>query len=405
MPAPDEATIAQYIERAALSADHWHALTKAAAILRKHRQPGGKVLRDWAMDVFGGLATQPKGTTASKRPRDALRNHAIVESVTRRLATVDRCEGEGNEVRSFSTFAPKAMNGRKLAGMDDMLTSRSVVIPMTRARKLLPELRADRDPVGDDLKRQCAGWAADNEAALREADPDTGGRIGRIAQVWRPLFAIADTAGGEWPERARKAADALNTQAAAFADGETLGTMLLADIREVFVNRQNPERIPSAVLDEALRLLPERPWAAMPKSGKQITAQARGRMLADYGVNAETLRFDDGKDAKDYKRAAFVNAWNAYLPEGDGNRTVEPLTCLETRDFRDSQTVGDDPGINGSDDAETPAEQGMSTVQRFENRGTRGNGADSAPVPVSLPSQPPDTERAGDAYRRRRDGE
>ena len=70
---------------------------------------------------------------------------------------MDRCEGEGNEVRSFSTFAPKAMNGRKLAGMDDMLTSRSVVIPMTRARKLLPELRADRDPVGDDLKRQSVG--------------------------------------------------------------------------------------------------------------------------------------------------------------------------------------------------------------------------------------------------------
>ena len=43
--APDEATIAQYTECAASSADHWDALTKAAAILRKHRQPGGEVLR------------------------------------------------------------------------------------------------------------------------------------------------------------------------------------------------------------------------------------------------------------------------------------------------------------------------------------------------------------------------
>ena len=125
-----------------------------------------------------------------RRDGDPVRG-IILAGFTRRLATVDRCEGEGNEVRSFSTFAPKAMNGRKLAGMDDMLTSRSVVIPMTRARKLLPELRADRDPVGDDLKRQCARWAADNEAALREADPDTDGRI---AQVWRPLLAIADAA-------------------------------------------------------------------------------------------------------------------------------------------------------------------------------------------------------------------
>lgn len=87
MPAPIEATIAQYIERAESSADHWDALKKAAAILRRHRQPGGKVLRDWAMDVFGGLAKQPKGSTASKWPRDALHDYAIVEAI----AALERC--------------------------------------------------------------------------------------------------------------------------------------------------------------------------------------------------------------------------------------------------------------------------------------------------------------------------
>ena len=145
----------------------------AAALFRIIERDGPTILIDEAQHFL------------KRRDGDPMRG-IILAGFTRRLATVDRCEGEGNEVRSFSTFAPKAMNGRKLAGMDDMLTSRSVVIPMTRARKLLPELRADRDPVGDDLKRQCAGWAADNEAALREADPDTGGRIGRIAQVMAP---------------------------------------------------------------------------------------------------------------------------------------------------------------------------------------------------------------------------
>ena len=330
----------------------------AAALFRIIERDGPTILIDEAQHFL------------KRRDGDPMRG-IILAGFTRRLATVDRCEGEGNEVRSFSTFAPKAMNGRKLAGMDDMLTSRSVVIPMTRARKLLPELRADRDPVGDDLKRQCARWAADNEAALREADPDTGGRIGRIAQVWRPLFAIADAAGGEWPERARKAADALNTQAAAFADGETLGTMLLADVREVFREKGDPERIQSKDLDTALIALPERPWEAMPKTGKSITAQARGRMLAEYGIHAKTLRFDGGRNAKGYERASFVEAWTAYLADDDGLQTVEPLTCPATRDFRDPQTVDGGSGVNGSDDAEIPAKQGLSTVQRFENRGTQ----------------------------------
>lgn len=181
--------------------------------------------------------------------------------------------------------------------------------------------------------------------------------------------------------------------------------MLLADVREVFREKGDPERIQSKGLDAALRTLPERPWAAMPKTGRPITAQARGRILAEYGIHAKTLRFDGGRDAKGYERASFVEAWTAYLADDDGLQTVEPLTCPATRDFRDSQTVDGGSGVNGSDDAEIPAKQGVSTVQRFENRGTRGNGADSAPAPVPLSKLPPGTPTAGDAYRRRRDGE
>ena len=85
----------------------------------------------------------------------------------KRFATVERCEGEAHEVRAFSTFCPKALNGRKLAAIDDMLTSRSVVVPMMRATRPLPELRADRDPAGEDLRRQCARWRAQAEAWLK----------------------------------------------------------------------------------------------------------------------------------------------------------------------------------------------------------------------------------------------
>jgi len=87
---------------------------------------------------------------------------------------------------------------------------------------------------------------------------------------------------------------------------------LLADVRRVFADRGDPKRIASAELDRALHALPARPWGAMPKTGKPITPQARGRLLAAVGVRAKTLEFD-GKDAKGYERAAFRAAWRALL--------------------------------------------------------------------------------------------
>ena len=363
----------------------------AAAIIRGIERDGPTLLFDEAQHFL------------NRRPDDPIRG-ILLAGFTKRFAMVERCEGDGHEVRVFSTFCPKAMNGRKLATIDDMLTSRSVVIPMMRAKKPLPELRADRDPVGEDVRRQCARWRDDHLSALREANPDVGARIGRVAQVWRPLLAIADTAGGGWPAKARAAADALAALAGTFSDGETLGTMLLADVRAVFEAKRDPERIKSGDLDEALRALPERPWESMPKTHKPITAQARGRMLASYGVNAQTLRFE-GVATKGYMRAAFADAWNAYLPEGDGDRTVEPLQSLETRDFNDSRTVAGNGGRNGSECAETPAKQGSATVQRFENRGSRREAApEPSRDPPANPGQNP-VGRLGDAYRRATDGE
>lgn len=52
---------------------------------------------------------------------------------------------------------------------------------------------------------------------------------------------------------------------------------LLADVRGVFADRGDPERIASAELDRALHALPARPWGAMPNTDKPITPQARGR--------------------------------------------------------------------------------------------------------------------------------
>ena len=245
-----------------------------------------------------------------RRPEDPIRG-ILLASFNRRFAFVDRCEGDDHEPRSYSTFAPKAMNGCKLAALDDMLTSRSVTIPMTRARKRYPDLRADRDPVGDDLRRKCARWRDDNMTALNAADPDMGGLFGRIADVWRPLFAIADTAGGEWPQLARHAATTLVSQTSAIASGDTVGVQLLKDIRQVFADQGDPDRISTADLDHVLHTMPERPWETL-SNGKPMTSQKRGKMLTDYGIHTTKVR--DGERTRNvYLKSAFETAWKAWL--------------------------------------------------------------------------------------------
>ena len=66
------------------------------------------------------------------------------------------------------------------------------------------------------LDAQCqkiARWASDHEEELRNSDPMTPeGLNDRSADNWRPLLAIADCVGGDWPERARQATKSLEEE-------------------------------------------------------------------------------------------------------------------------------------------------------------------------------------------------
>ena len=361
----------------------------AAAIIRSIERDRPTLLFDEAQSFL-------------KRKTDDPTRGILLAGFTLRFASVERCAGDLNEPRRYSTFAPKAMNGINLAGVDDKLTSRSIVIPMMRATKSLPELRADRDPVGEDVRSRCARWADDNRAALREADPDMRGRIGREAQPWRPLFAVADMAGGDWPKQIREAADNLAAKAATFADSKTLGVMLLEDVRTVFGSR---DRIKSKDLDAALIELPERPWKTYGRGDKPLTPAARGRILAVYGIRSETLRFPDNTDSKGYKRTDLETAWASYLSEPGADQPVDPLTSCKTRHFEDSRPVDDTSSVNGSDALGNPTKQGGSMGQRVgaEVKEERELKTDALPVP--LLSQPPLKSAAAEAYQRAKDGE
>ena len=137
---------------------------------------------------------------------------AVVNSGWTRGMGVPRCHPETHEPEIFSTFGPKAI-GIKGRNLPDTTLGRSIVIEMRRKKS--DERADDFEHIDNDKlvtsRRLLARWAADNLKALAAARPTLPeGFQNRLAANWRPLLAVADVAGWEWPELARTAAKALS---------------------------------------------------------------------------------------------------------------------------------------------------------------------------------------------------
>jgi hypothetical protein len=139
------------------------------------------------------------------------------------------------------------------------------------------------------------------------------GLFNRAADNWRPLFAIADAAGGGWRERLAKAAAAL---APDDTDAEGRGVRLLADVKAIFdkrdVDRQEADKLASADLCEALAADATGQWADY-KHGKPIGQAQLANVLKPFGIIPGTVRIGKATP-KGYERTAFAEAWSRYLP-------------------------------------------------------------------------------------------
>src|SRR5580765_6635537 len=117
-----------------------------------------------------------------------------------------RCQGGDNAVRAFNAFAPVVISG--IGSLHETLRSRSIRLVLLKATEQeQKELRARFDSRHTEIEailcRKLARWAHDNFAALQACDPPMPpGAYNRVADNWRPIFAIAQIAGGDWPQLA-----------------------------------------------------------------------------------------------------------------------------------------------------------------------------------------------------------
>jgi putative DNA primase/helicase len=119
----------------------------------------------------------------------------------------------------------------------------------------------------------------------------------RASDAWEFCIAIADLAGGEWPERARAAA--LEVSGDGAVENESTRIKLLSDIREIF-DDTGAETLFSEEIVKKLFELNNRPWTEWGKDRKPITPTAMSRLLSDLlppGVKPGSV-WKTGKSAK-----------------------------------------------------------------------------------------------------------
>jgi putative DNA primase/helicase len=221
-----------------------------------------------------------------------------------------RCEGDNNEVRAFAVFGPAVVCG--IGSLPGTLHDRSIVIRLERAKPGEVRQRFDPRHVEHEMElcRKLARFVADNMTALELSDPKLPDcAFNRLADNWRPLFAIAEIAGGDWPKHAADAFTKLTRSADVDAQG--IGTMLLADIRDIF-DRIEDDPVSVADLVDALVEMEDRPWPEF-SHGKPITKVKFSRMLKRFGI-VSTVKRKGETTFRGYDRAKFNDAFARYTP-------------------------------------------------------------------------------------------
>jgi hypothetical protein len=236
---------------------------------------------------------------------------ALLNAGYRRGATVGRCAVYGKTVapEELPAYAAVALAG--INTLPDTVASRAVLIHM---RRRAPDEAVEsfrfrlHAPQGHALRDRLASWmagVAERVTGVMPSMPD--GVQDRCADVWEPLLALADAAGGGWPDTARCCAVAL-VASLRETQGESYGTRLLADVRSAF---GDDSAMPTERLLTKLREMPESPWADI--KGKPLNDRGLATRLRPYGIKSKVIRVGD-KTPRGYTREDFHDAWKRYLP-------------------------------------------------------------------------------------------
>ena len=280
-------------------------MTTAAALVRKIENEQPTLLLDETDSAFKGdkdYATKLTG---------------ILNLGYSRSGTLYMCEGQGSkqQATAWHVFCPKVFAGIGREHLPDTLISRSIPIEMQRkvgaSVEKFRELEAMRElkPV----RQQCEALAPQLIPALKDARPKPAPDLSdRAEDVWDPLLAIADMAGGRWPALAREAATQLS--GTANRPDADIGVQLLRDVHEVWPT--DTPFISTMDLLHKLTALVERPWETISR-GNPMKARKLAHLLKEFQIFSRS-----NGEYRGYDRDRFNDAWLRYGVTSQGE--IEP---------------------------------------------------------------------------------
>jgi Protein of unknown function (DUF3631) len=257
--------------------------------------------------------------TAKSESAEALRG--ILNGGNRRGSPVLRGSQDG-ELREYQVFSPKILAGIDTGKLPDTIRDRAIVIGLKKKLRTEEVERfylRDVDEITAQAREQLAIWSDENGEALREYRTDPIPEISeRLEEAWEPLLAVAATAGGDWLERARKAAVAL---AEADLGGEVdHAHLLLAATREAF----DGDAMRSKNLAEKINELEDYPFGGW-RDGKGIDGRGISNLLRRYEIRSKDIWLPHEGCFKGYERSQFEDAWIRHLDlEGDADDEPSP---------------------------------------------------------------------------------
>lgn len=274
---------------------------------------------------------------------------------TRDLAYVIRVVGEGanQEPRRFSTWCPKVL--AHIGRLSGTLEDRAIRISMRR--KLAGErrerirrrhLEVQLGPV----RRRIARWAQDLAEVVPNREPVVPAELDdRAADNWEPLLAVADAAGGRWPQLARSAALSLSSERAEDERDDNPGLLILADLRELIESGTlGDSNISGDEASTALRELSERPWKAWGRGRDGLQPVHLAKLLKPFGVVPKAVRVGGRGGIRRYLAEALQDAFGRYLatPPDEPSTPATPPDPQRIKPIG-STTVGGVADVAGSD--------------------------------------------------------
>jgi hypothetical protein len=287
--------------------------------------------------------------------------------------------GQGSDLRyqSFNVFGAVALAG--IGRVADTIADRSITVNLERlpAGEHVESFR-HREVIETTtgLRRRLAAWSARHVDELGAARPEMPDKVtDRAADIWEPLLAVADIAGGRWPAAVRAAATHMVAAHLVEDSDATLPVRLLADIRTVWP--ESTDRALSRRLVEALNALDDSPWSDV-RRGTGITMNWLANRLRPFGIESKRMR-TGADNARGYEWDDFVAVWSQYGVSEEQLRSsrsgepepAEPLPRLEPTDVP-----------SGPDGPDVPASQTQSEQVVVD---ASPNG-DAPPIPGAVKS-------------------